>query len=172
MKLVKTVRCKMVVSKEDAQALKETMLKFSQACNDALEVALEKNIGHPYSLHRELYYSLKERYGLTANYVVRVFPRVIGAIKAAAKRGRRPKLFRPKSLPLDKDLFRLIEWQEGTEPQFKVSVSTIKGRKKFALDIGNYQRGLLTGQKPTAATISYDRHKRAWYINININIAL
>jgi len=142
------------------------MLKFSQACNDALEVALDKQITHPYSLHRKLYYTLKERYGLTSNYVVRVFPRVVGAIKAATKRGRKPKLFRPKSLPLDKDLFRLIEYPQG---QFKVSVSTAHGRKRFKLTTGNYQAGMLTGQKPTSAIITYDKRKRAWYINITLS---
>jgi len=50
--------------------------------------------------------------------------------------------------------------------QFKVSVSTVRGRKKFNLLIGNYQHGLLAGQKPTSATISYDKRKKAWYINI------
>lgn len=167
MKLVKTVRCKLEVDKEGTEALQETMLQFSQACNDALVVALDKQITHPYKLHSKLYYTLRERYkDLTSNYVVRVFPRVVRVVKITAKRKRKPKLFRPKSLPLDKDLFRLIEYLS----QFKISVSTVQGRKKFKLLIGNYQAGMLIGQKPTAATISYDNQKHAWYINITLSI--
>jgi len=151
MKLVKTVRCKLEVDEESACALRETLFQFSQACNDALKVAIDKHITNSFKLHRKLYYTLRRRYkDLTANHVVRVFPRVTGAIRSAAKRRRKPKQFRPKSLPLDGRLFRLIEYRG----QFKISVSTVQGRKKFGLLIGNYQRGLLTGQKPTSATIS------------------
>lgn len=166
MKLVKTVRCKIEANAEDVLALQETISQFSQACNDALKVALDNHITHPYKLHSKLYYTLRERYkALTANYIIRVFPRVIGAVKTAARTKRKPKLFRPKSLPLDKSLFRLIEYLS----QFKVSVSTVHGRKKLKLLIGNYQAGMLTGQKPTAATISYDNRKHAWYINIALS---
>lgn len=166
MELVKTVKCKLQASPEDREALHETLLRYSQACNDALQVALEHQITNPYTLHRRLYYVLKERYGLTANYVVRCFSRVVGAVKAAKAKGRKPKLFRPTSLDLDKDLFRLKEVSAYPISQFWVSLSTVRGRRKLKLHIGNYQRSLLTGQKPTSATLSYNSKRRCFYLNI------
>ncbi len=163
MDLVKTVKCKLQVSTEDRVALSETLLRYSQACNDALEVALEHQITSPYTLHRRLYYTLKERYGLTANYVVRCFARVVGAVKAGRRKGRRPRLFRPTSADLDKDLFRLLEYRNG---EFWVSLATTHGRRKIRLHIGNYQRHLLAGQKPTSATLSYNSRRKKFYINI------
>jgi putative transposase len=166
MELVKAVKCKLQVTPEDREALQETLLKYSQACNDALQVALADKITNPYTLHRRMYYTLKERYGLTANYVVRCFARVIAAIKAAKSRGRRPKLFRPTSLDLDKDLFRLKEIQAYPQSEFWVSLSTVRGRRKIKLHIGNYQRSLLTGQKPTSATLSYHSRRKQYYLNV------
>lgn len=164
--LIKTVKCKLQVSPKDREALEETLLKYSQACNDALEVALESSITNPYTLHRKLYYLLKERYGLTANYVVRCFTRVTGAIYSAKSRGRKPKRFQPTSLDLDKDLFRLKEIQAYPQSEFRVSLSTVKGRRKMRLAIGNYQRSLLTGQRPTSATLSYDSRRKRYYLNV------
>jgi len=64
MKAVKTVKCKLEVTTQDTQALKDTMLKYSQSCNDALEVALDKGITNNITLHHELYYTLKDRRSL------------------------------------------------------------------------------------------------------------
>lgn len=162
MEVVKTVKCKLQVTPEDSQALRDTMLKYSQACNDALDVALDKGITNNITLHHKLYYTLKDQYGLTSNYVCRCFPRVTGAIKSAQRKRRKPKLFRPTSLDLDKDLFRLAQYLDT----FTVSVATVAGRKKIPLAIGNYQLGLLKSQKPTSATINYSKAKKHFYINI------
>ncbi|MFQ5852629.1 MAG: RNA-guided endonuclease InsQ/TnpB family protein [Candidatus Binatia bacterium] len=164
MKLVKTVKCKLQVTPEDGKTIQETLDRYAQACNDALDVALEHHITNKITLHQRLYYVLKERYSLTANYVVRCFARVVSAIKSAKAQGRKPRRFRPTSLDLDKDLFRLIEIGDGEE--FWISLSTVHGRCKIKLHIGNYQRGLLKGQKPTSATLSYNKRREQFYINI------
>ncbi len=162
MELVKTVKCKLEVMPEDREALSDTLLKYSQACNDALDVALEKGITNNITLHRACYHDLKPRYDLTANYICRCFPRVTGAIKAAKRKRRKPKLFRPTSLDLDSHLFRLIVMGDD----FGVNVSTTRGRRKIRLAIGNYQRGLLAGQKPISATLNYSKRKKHFYLNI------
>jgi IS605 OrfB family transposase len=54
---------------------------------------------------------------------------------------------------------------DGLE-QFEVTLTTTKGAKRFPLRIGNYQWGLLKGQKPTAAVLTYDKRKRAFYVHI------
>ena len=59
--------------------------------------------------------------GLTANYVVRAIARVAQSFGSK----RPPKEFRPTSLDLDKDLVRLIPWNET------VSIATLAGRQKI-----------------------------------------
>lgn len=153
MKLVKTVKCKLQVNGEEKQIILETINRFTQACNDILSIAKEKKIWNRYKLHHFCYYPLKEKYKLTANYVIRAIARV------TRKRRRKPKSFKTHSLDLDKDLFRFIEKKES------VSLATVNGRLKLKLKIGNYQRALLKGQKPTAATLIYQKPKKAFYIN-------
>ena len=153
MKLIKTVKCKFEVTIQEREAILETIARFTSACNDALAIAREKNIWNRFKLHHLCYYPLKERYGLTSNYVCRAIARV------CEKRQRKPASFKGDSLVLDKDLFRFIERNE------KVSLSTVHGRLKIRLSIGNFQRGLLKGQKPTAATLIYHKSKKTFYIN-------
>jgi predicted transposase len=52
------------------------------------------------------------------------------------------------------------------EPKEEISISTHAGRKHIKLAIGNFQRGLLKGQKPKSATLTYNRNKKVFYINI------
>lgn len=153
MKLVKTVKCKLEVSKQEKESILETISKFTQACNDALQIAKENNLWNKFKLHHLCYYQLKERYKLTANYVCRAIARV------CVKRKRRPTIFKGGSLDLDKDLFRFIEKKES------ISLATVNGRLKIKLSLGNFQRGLLKNQKPTSATLIYQKSKKIFYIN-------
>jgi hypothetical protein len=54
------------------------------------------------------------------------------------------------------------------EKHWEVSVSTVAGRLKLLLAIGNFQRGLLKGHKPTSATLSYNRRTKDFYIHIAV----
>jgi len=158
MKLIKTVKCKLQVNKEERESILETISRFTQACNDVLTIARDKKIWNKYKLQHLCYYSLKEKYKLTANYIIRATARV------CVKRKRRPKIFKTSSLDLDKDLFRFIEKKES------ISLATVNGRLKLKLDIGNYQRGLLKDQKSTSATLIYKKSKKEFYINFVLRI--
>lgn len=153
MKLIKTVKCKLEVNDLETKAILETMFRFTQACNDALVIAKERKIWNRYKLHHLCYYQLKERYNLTASYVIRAIARV------CMKRKRKPKAFKSGFLDLDKDLFRFIEKKE------EISLSTIRGRLKIKLALGNFQRGLLKNQKPKSAILVYQKSKKVFYIN-------
>jgi len=154
MKLVKTVKCKLEVNNQERDIILETISKFTQACNNALKIAKENNLWNKYKLHYLCYYQLKERYKLTANYIIRAIARV------CVSRKRKPAIFKGGSLDLDKDLFRFIEKKES------VSLATANGRLKIKLAIGNYQRGLLKDQKPTFAVLVYNKRKKCFYIHI------
>ncbi len=47
-----------------------------------------------------------------------------------------------------------------------MSLTLLHGRERIPLDIGNYQRNLLKGQKPTSATLVKERS--GYYMNIQV----
>lgn len=156
MKLIKTVKCKLQVDKDMADILRETLNRFAECCNDIRVIAEENGTTNKVELQHLCYHELKAKYQLQANLIIRAIARVATALK-----GKRPsKVFRPTSMDLDARTFSFIERKE------EISISTYAGRKHIKLALGNFQRGLLKGQKPKAATLSYNRNKKVFYINI------
>lgn len=162
MKTVKTVKCKLQVNNEQEVTLLETLNRFASACNDVLQVSLDNKTTNKVKLQHLCYYEIKERYGLHANLVIRAIARVAEASKKKQKQSK-PRKFKLTSMSLDARTFSFIEKRE------EVSIATINGRLKLKLDIGNFQRGLLAGQKPTAATLCYNRRTKEFYIHIVVN---
>ena len=156
----KTCKCKLQTSQIERDILIETLNKFACACNDILKIARETKTFNQYRLHHKTYHLIKDRYKLQANLVVRAIARV------AKKRRKRPKSFKANSIDLDMRTFNLIF--KPKELIEKVSVSTIKGRLKFNLVLGNYQRMLLEGQRPKMATLVYQKNKKVFYIHFNL----
>jgi IS605 OrfB family transposase len=156
----KTVACKLQPDKEQAAALSQTLIAYAEACNAVLEVANASGKKNKFALQRECYAAIKQQTGLTANYVIRAIARV----SQSFGRKRRPKEFRPTSLDLDKDLIRFIPANET------VSLATLAGRQKIKLRLGNYQRHLLKGQKPTAGHLAYDRKRNNFHLHFIIDI--
>jgi len=157
--LKKTVRCRIEARQGEMKALTATLQGFADACNLILDVAKETGKRRAYDLHHECYYRVEERTELPSCYVVRAIARV------AQSYGKKkpPQRFYPTSLDLDKNLFRYIPYNET------ISISTITGRLKLKLRLGNFQRHLLKGQTPKAGTLCYDSRKKNFYINLVID---
>ena len=153
MEVIKTVVCQLKTTPEQAEALDETVKAFADACNFVLEKAKELKTANKFKLQQACYYELKMKFGLTANLAVRAIARVSDALKMGKVRR-----FRANSAVYDQRIFNFIE------PKEMISLSTVKGRIKVQLAIGNYQRHLLKGQKPTHAYLV--RRKKGFYINI------
>jgi len=162
MKTVKTVKCKLQVNIEQATILLETLRRFAAACNDILQVSLDNKTTNKVKLQHLCYYTIKDKYGLHANLVIRAIARVAEATKKKRKQSK-PRRFKATSMSLDARTFSFIEKRE------EVSIATINGRLKLKLDIGNFQRGLLAGQKPTAAILCYNCRTQEFYIHIVVN---
>lgn len=162
MKTVKTVKCKLQVNTEQATILMDTLGRFAAACNDILQVSSNNKTTNKVKLQHLCYYTIKEKYNLQANLVIRAIARVAEASKKKQKLSK-PKKFKPTSMSLDARTFSFMEKQE------EISIATINGRLKLKLNISNFQRGLLAGQKPTTATLCYNRRTRDFYIHIVVN---
>ncbi len=158
MESLKTVKCKLIVDEELADTILATLFSFSSACNFILNIAKENEIRNKYKLQRICYREFRERYNLHANMAIRAIARVAQACKKY-----KPFVFRPTSIDLDTRLFSFLEEKE------QVSIALIGGRYKLKLALGKYQRTLLAGSKPTAAVLSYDKHRKVFSIHIAVN---
>ncbi len=154
-----SVKCKLQVPVGLRQEIDVTLQGFADACNQIYEVAKRENCWNTTKLHHKVYKPVKKSTGLKANHVCQAIRRVIGNAKAV----KQVHKFRPTSLSLDIRTFQYIEDLQT------VGITLMCGRKKFKLSIGNYQRALLKGQSPTAATLNKTKHGD-YYINISVDI--
>lgn len=158
---MRTIRCKLCASPEAASAFLETKQAFGKACNLVLQEALKVNTKDPIQLHQLMYANIRKECLLSANLAVRAIRRVASALSQKKKRKRPlPKQFRSASIEYDARIFSF--WEEG----FRVSLSTLSGRVKASLDIGEYQKKALQGKKPTSATLI--QQGKEWHLNIVI----
>jgi putative transposase len=157
---VLSVKCKLEVPQELRAEIDLTLERFSDACNQILDAAKESKQWNATKLHHIVYHPVKASTGLKANMVCQAIRRVIGNAKAV----KQVHKFRPTSINLDYQLFKIDKKDSD-----KIGITLITGRKKFRMSIGNYQRALLKGQTPTAATLNKTR-KGDYYINICVEI--
>lgn len=160
MEQVLTLVVKLQANPEQQLLLLDTAHAFASACN-WINQNVNSNLTNRNSIQAVCYKEVKERFGLTANHVVRACARV-GANRLTAKqKDQKVKSFKPTSFDGDARTFRFIEL-EGT-----VSISTTGKRLIVPLRASNYHKGKLTGQNPTSAQVCL--HKDGgWYVHIQL----
>ena len=114
---------------------------------------------NPVALHHMVYRDTRAKFGLPANLAIRARDRVAKAYK---QRRNRLLRFDKLSLDLDARLFRVFEKPDG----WHASIATVQKRIKPPLKIGEYQRKLLEGVKPTHAVLTY-KNKR-FFLHITV----
>jgi IS605 OrfB family transposase len=157
--LVKTVSCRMEPTVKQAEALRATLEVFANACNFILTVSQENRTTNKVKLQHLCYRDIRQRFGLSANLAIRAIARVA---EGAKRKPNKVRVFRPTSVNYDQRIFSY-----NTEKEM-VSLSTVRGRVKCPLVLGNYQRHLLEGQQPTMATLVRRKSKRQWGFYINM----
>ncbi|HAM56576.1 MAG TPA: transposase [Candidatus Rokubacteria bacterium] len=134
----RTVTCTLRVSEADAAKLAETQAAFNAACDYGSAVAFQERIFNQVRLHHAVYYDVRERFGLLAQFAVRAVAVVADAYKLDKKTQRH---FRPDAaIVYDERLYRL-EPKGGFQ---RVGLSTLDGRIVCDLAIGGHQRRLLS----------------------------
>ena len=146
----KTIICKMNPSDVALNAINCTLIAFASACDFVLAVAVREKTSNKIRLQHLAYRDIREKFGLSANLAVRAIARVAWAIKAAKAKGRVPKKFNPTSIDYDQRIFSYVENEEAA------SITTVNGRMRVPLVLGQYQRDALRGKKPTAAKLVKD----------------
>ena len=83
-----TLQIKLLPTDEQAVILKNTFSVFNEACNTISQIAWERRVFKQFSLHKEVYYSIKETYNLSSQLVVRAISKVANAYKLNRKKQR------------------------------------------------------------------------------------
>jgi putative transposase len=166
MSQVLTVSCKLKASQSQAAKLDATMEAFGQALNWVNQNTPEK-IVNAVKLQSLCYYEIRARFGLSSNLAQQVCRRVAGARKVARQRNRPVKEFKRRFVTYDARIFSF------REKDWTVSLTTVEGRERFELAIGNYQRGMLAGSNPkktsgplTRTATLVQRKDGSYYIQI------
>ncbi len=158
MNQVLTISCKLKVSDAQAAKLDATLDAFAQALNWLNQNTPEKLV-NAVKLQSLCYYEIRTRFGLSSNLAQQVCRRVAGSRKVAQHKNRPVKEFKRGFVTYDARIFSF------REKDWTVSLTTVDGRERFELAIGNYQRGKLAGSKPKSATL-VKRKDGSYYIQI------
>ncbi len=161
-----TISCKLKVSVPQATKLDATLDAFAQALNWVNENTPEK-IVNAVKLQSLCYREIRARFGLSSNkdsvplarVAQQVCRRLAGDRKVAQQKNRPVKAFKSGFVTYDARIFSF------REKDWTVSLTTSPplvpppaggwgaGRERFELNVGHYQRGLLAGSHPKAATL-------------------
>jgi putative transposase len=157
---VLTVSCKLNPSTEQAEKIDATLKAFADACTWANCEAPE-GMTHNATMQKLVYHPMRALFGLSANLTIRAIARVCANRKVAKLKGRLVKGFAPTSIQYDERIFAL------NEKKWMVSLTLLNGREHIPLAIGNYQRHLLKGDKPTSATL-VKRQDGTYHVQIQV----
>jgi putative transposase len=159
-----TVKCKLDLTDRQREAIDKTMDAFAGACNDALDVGREAGTTSNVKIHDRCYYDLREDHDLPANLAVRAIARAAGILKDP---DRKDSTVRPSSIDYDGRTFSF------KEHNWTISLSTVEGRQKpITLDIGDYQKDLLSDRDPSSAVVFRKRINGdvTYYAGIHIEV--
>ncbi len=160
MKQVLTVSCKLEVAPEQSTKIDSTLLAFAAAC-EYVNQTVPPTLTNELAMQSLVYHDVRARFGLSAQLAIHAIRRVSSNRKTAKKDGKPVKNFAPTSATYDPRTFSF------REKDWTVSLTTIDGRERFKLAIGNYQLGLLKGQVPKTATL-VKRKDGTYYLNIQL----
>ncbi|MGH7743244.1 MAG: RNA-guided endonuclease InsQ/TnpB family protein [Candidatus Dormibacteria bacterium] len=125
-----TLPVKLAPTGEQSAALLATMERFNAACDAIAEVAFRERCANKIELQKLVYYTTRERFGLSSQLTVRAISKVVEAYKR--DKTIQPK-FRPHgAVPYDQ---RIMSWK-GVEA---VSLLTLTGRVIVPTRLGAYQ---------------------------------
>lgn len=136
MKLIAQV--KLLPSKKQAKALKETLERANAACDAISMVAWRSKTFGQYALHKLTYHHIKESFRLSAQVVVRCVAKVADAFKLDKETERTFKTY--GAIAFDD---RILSWQTHNRV---VSIWTVAGRQKIPYACGERQKRLLESQ--------------------------
>jgi IS605 OrfB family transposase len=153
-----TLFIKLAPSKEQYDALLETMHRFNEACNYIAKIAYERKCANKIALQKLVYYDIRKKYKLSAQLTIRAIAKVVEAYK---KDKTVKPIFRPEgAIVYDQ---RILSWR-GLEA---VSILTLEGRQVIPIRIGEYQEARMDRVRGQADLIY--RNNGVFYLGVIVD---
>ena len=143
-----TAKVKLLPTPEQADVLNHTLETANAACNYISERAWEERIFRQYSLHKLVYYDVRERFGLSSQMTVRCISKVADAYKLDLKTKR--SFRKMGAIAYDS---RILSWKKKKQA---VSIWTVDGRQTIPFACGGRQRELLQRQQGESDLVLID----------------
>ncbi len=137
-----TVTVKLQPSEEQAHSLRETLERANDAANYVSEWAWQNRTFGQYTLHKALYYRVKDEFGLSAQIVVQVFAKVADAYKLNKGEKKSKRTFRKHGSIAYDD--RILRWYQHKS---EVTMNTLTGRVRIPYQSDERARRLLQNQQ-------------------------
>jgi len=152
-----TVTIKLLPTREQEKALKETLRYSNEAANAISEVAWERKAFGQYKLHKLSYHEVKVRFDLSAQMVVRAIAKVADAYKLDKERKR---VFKPfGSIAYDDRILRYFDEA--------VSIWTVAGRQRVPFVCDERAREMLKSRQGESDLLCRDGK---WYLVATVNV--
>jgi IS605 OrfB family transposase len=158
METTRTVVCKLAPTLAQAREIDATLKAFAGACDFAAEAARRIGSTNKVKVQRDAYKAIRETFGLSANLAIRAIARACAALKVPAKMHSR---FAPTSIDYDARIFAFHEWN------WTFGLTLLSGRVKIATKLGDRQKSLLKGRKPTAAQL-VKRREGGYFLHVQL----
>ena len=137
-----TAQLKLQPTTEQANALRETLVRVNVACNFVSEIAWNEKVFHQFPLHRLCYKAVRNNFDLSAQITVRLLAKVADAYKKDKRTKRTKRTFKPlAAISYDSRILRFDLKRDA------VSIWTLNGRIKVPFVCGERQRQLLLAQR-------------------------
>ncbi len=164
MTVQKTIVCKVTGAESSQRRLLATLRAFQQACNYVSAIAFHERCFGKRQLHQRLYYAIRERFGLPANYAIRAIARVSQSYQQHRQKVHH---FRARSLDLDKRLYTVLR----TTGPHEVTIASCTGRVRLQMVLGAYQRTWLQHETRDAKLV-YRKRMKTFYLHVGIRFAV
>jgi len=129
-----TLMVKLATTREQFEALRETMHCFNEACNFIADVAFREGSANKIRLQPLVYFEVRKKFNLSSQMAVRAIAKACEAFKRDKK--RKPKFRLDGGVVYDQ---RILSWK-GLD---SASLLTTHGRIRVPVRMGEYQRARL-----------------------------
>lgn len=127
-----TAKVKILSNPEESKKLLETMEIFNIACQEIADVCFKLKSADKLLIHKEVYYLIREKYGLSAQLAVRCISKACESYKINKKVC--PKIKKHSAVTYDQ---RILTFKGLNQ----VSISTLGGRIKLPILVRDYFKG-------------------------------
>lgn len=156
-KLVAAVQ--LLVSEQEKVRLLATMVRVNEACNWLAPQAFALHTADKLRLHKLYYREIRERFGLSAQHVVRLISKVCEAYKR--DKSILPHFKEHGAIPYDQ---RIYSFKNGLD---RVSLLAVDGRMTVPCAIGAYHRARLDGARGQADLV-YRKGKLYLFVTVEV----